>query len=136
MKHQSTAKVWGNLGIVPKLWKIKHVFGFSSNVFPISSAQGSLAGGQVFMSDLYLPFLEARAEVLSISRDSRRPPRNENVQTLLPPPNRGRATHRIRMCPRTRDSCGHHRKSDLRPESEGWDFPSGLFFHLDEFLTF
>ena len=68
------------------------------------------------------PFSEAGAEVLSTlgSLDSRRPSGNEHLLTLLLLPNRGKAAHRIRKCPRAQGF--HHEKSDLRPESEGWDF--------------
>lgn len=136
MKHRTGVKMWGKLGIVPKLWKTTD--DFSSNVYPVSSPQGGLARGHLFMSDLYVPFLEAGAEFCPSpgNLDSRRPSGNEHLQTLPLPPNR--------------QSCTQDQKTSQDPgipvvitrrvisglSHKAGSFCSGLFFHLDESSTF
>lgn len=89
------------------------------------------ARGHFFVSDLHIPLPGSnRSAVHSRNLDSRRPSRNEHLQTCC--------FFQIEAKPHTgpesvsghRDSCDHHERSDLRPESEGWGFLLLIVFSL------
>lgn len=114
----------GEAGDCPKTLKDKIDMWLLIACLSCFITQCSLARGHFFMSDLYIPLpgSNSRRAVHPGNLDSRRPSRNEHLQTCCFSQTEAKPHTGPESVPGHRDSCGHHERSDLRPESEGWGF--------------
>lgn len=121
-------KVYGKLVIAPKLERQSTCVA-SLHVFLLSSPLCGLARGHVFMADLYIPRPVSNSRSAVHLQGTRTPGGHQEMsisrsccfsQTETKPHTGSESA------PGPRDSCGHRQRSDLRPESEGWDFRIGV----------
>lgn len=113
--------------------------GFSSNVFLISSPKCGLARGHVLMSDLYIPLPISNSRSAVHLQGTWIPGGHQEIsisKSCCFSQTEAKPHTGLESAPGPRDSCGHHGRGDLRPESEAWDCLLWIVFSPGQVFNF